>query len=280
MGRLAVRAPPTRNRGRNRALRGRLRLPVSGCFDRRWVRRSPAHLLPPPADRTRSSRQHMHGHPVNAPTYPTNPAHGPHGEGTRGKGTGRERRGEGRCQVTSGRCAYAWRGGAGRPWRGAAGPGRAAPVPRSAPAGTVPAAAGARPRSPARFPAPPVRHACHLFGPSHRHPHPFHGFVHGLIHGLIHGFVDGPVRGFVLVTRAAPPVPRAVPTAGGPVRPALRGARRFRRSALSAVPVAPRVVRPGGRGETLFGSGMGSPPSGVGRSVAAPFIPLSLRWRV
>ncbi len=93
MGRLAVRAPPTRNRGRNRALRGRLRLPVSGSFDRRWVRRSPAHLLPPPADRTRSSRQHMRGHPVNAPTYPMNPAHGPHGEGARERGTGGERRG-------------------------------------------------------------------------------------------------------------------------------------------------------------------------------------------
>lgn len=73
MGRLAVRAPPTRNRGRNRALRGHLRLPVSGSFDRRGIRRPPAHPLPPPADRTRRSRPHMHDHPVNAPHIPHEP---------------------------------------------------------------------------------------------------------------------------------------------------------------------------------------------------------------
>src|ERR1700755_2445444 len=33
-GELVLRAPPTRNRGRNKALRGRLRLPVSARFDR------------------------------------------------------------------------------------------------------------------------------------------------------------------------------------------------------------------------------------------------------
>ncbi len=49
--------PPTGNRGRNKAIRGRLPLPVSGSFDRSAPsgprKDSPAHLLPPRPDRTR-----------------------------------------------------------------------------------------------------------------------------------------------------------------------------------------------------------------------------------
>ncbi|MGX1092629.1 hypothetical protein RKD47_003310 [Streptomyces albogriseolus] len=51
--------PPTGNRGRNKAIRGRLPLPVSSSFDRSAPsaprKDSPAHLLPPRPDRTRLS---------------------------------------------------------------------------------------------------------------------------------------------------------------------------------------------------------------------------------
>ncbi len=51
--------PPTGNRGRNKAIRGRLQLPVSSSFDRSAPsaprKDSPAHLLPPRPDRTRLS---------------------------------------------------------------------------------------------------------------------------------------------------------------------------------------------------------------------------------
>ncbi|CAL9500913.1 hypothetical protein SUDANB130_03428 [Streptomyces sp. enrichment culture] len=82
--------PPTGNRGRNKAVRGRLPLPVSGSFDR-----GPARLSPPRPDRTRTipsrKRGTSKGPTVPFPHGPPRVSHQPRAErahAPRGHGSG------------------------------------------------------------------------------------------------------------------------------------------------------------------------------------------------